>query len=297
MNLKFIDIHTHGGFGVDFNYASYNEVKYLLKELYKKNIKGICPTLVGDKKENMQRQFSIFKKIIEEQRQKTENESIILGLHLEGSFLSPDKSGIQDKNNFLEPTVKNFKDLTGEYSGIIKIVTVAPEKDIDLINYLNENKIITQAGHTTGDNLKNAKGATHLFNAMNPIHHRNPSIALSALIKDEIYTEVIADLIHLSEDILTLILKTKQKDKILLVSDSLPVSNYDKDIIFCNKKINKYGKDENGTIAGSVKTLDEICLNLINKGILTHNQIEQFAFINQLNYLEISSREVDILNR
>ena len=62
-NLFFIDTHIHGAFGVNFNTANYSEIKYLLEKLYKKNIKGICPTLVGDTKENLTRQLEVIKKI------------------------------------------------------------------------------------------------------------------------------------------------------------------------------------------------------------------------------------------
>ena len=297
MDLKFIDNHIHGSFGINFNYGNYDEIKYVLKELYKKNIKGICPTLVGDKKENIQKQLSIFKKIKEEQLKNIENETFVIGVHLEGSFLSPHKAGIQDIKNFLAPSIKNFKELTGDFENIIKIVTIAPEEDIDLIDYLNEKNIIPQAGHTIGAALKNTKGVTHIFNAMNPIHHRNPSIALEALVRDDIYCEVIGDLIHLNKNILTLILKSKPKKRIMLISDSLPLSNYDNDIIFCNKKIDKFAKDEKGTLAGSNKTLDEICHNLIKNNIMTQDEIELFAFKNQIDYLDIKAREIDILNK
>lgn len=297
LDLKFIDIHTHGSFGVNFNQAEYNEIKFVLKELYKRNIKGICPTLVGDSKKNIQKQLSIFQKIKKEQLESIKDESFIIGAHLEGSFLSPYKPGIQDKNVFLKPNIKNFKELVGDFEEIVKIVTIAPEEDIDLIDYLNNKNIITQAGHTIGNNLKNTKGVTHIFNAMNPIHHRNPSIALSALVDDDIYCEIIGDLIHTNKEILSLILKSKPKNKILLISDSLPSSNYDDSIIFCNKKIDKFGKDEKGTLAGSNKTLDEICHNLIKNKIMTEEQINLSAFENQINYLEIRTSEVDILNR
>ena len=297
MDLKFIDNHIHGSFGINFNYGNYDEIKYVLKELYKKNIKGICPTLVGYKKENIQKQLSIFKKIKEEQLKNIENETFVIGVHLEGSFLSPHKAGIQDNTNFLTPSIKNFKELTGDFENIIKIVTIAPEEDVDLIDYLNEKNIIPQAGHTIGAALKNTKGVTHIFNAMNPIHHRNPSITLEALVRDDIYCEVIGDLIHLSKNILTLILKSKPKKRIMLISDSLPLSNYDNDIIFCNKKIDKFAKDEKGTLAGSNKTLDEICHNLIKNNIMTQDEIGLFAFKNQIDYLDIKAREIDILNK
>ena len=296
-NLKFIDNHTHGAFGVNFNYANYDEIKTVLKNLYKRNIKGICPTLVGESNENMQKQLALFNKIKQEQLKQTKDETFIIGVHLEGSFLSKEKSGIQDKKVFKIPSITNFKELVGKYEKIIKIVTIAPENDIDLIDYLNKKNIVTQAGHSISESLKNCKGTTHHFNAMNPIHHRTPSITLEALINDNIYCELIADLIHTNLDIVKLILKTKPKDKIILISDSLPISHFDKEIIFCNKKIFPQGKDENGTLAGSIKTLDEICHNLIKEKIITKEEIKKMAFENQIKYLNLTDSEVDILNR
>lgn len=295
-NLKFIDNHTHGAFGVNFNYGNYEEIKSVLKKLYKLNIRGICPTLVGDSSKNIQNQLTIFEAIKKEQLENIENETFIIGVHLEGSFLSKEKSGIQDKKVFKIPTINNFKELVGKYEKIIKIVTIAPENDIDLIDYLNEKNIITQAGHSIGETMKNCKGTTHHFNAMNPIHHRNPSIALEGLINDKVYCEIIADLIHTNSDIIKLIIKTKPKDKILLISDSLPISHFNKEIIFCNKKIYPNGKDENNTLAGSIKTLDEICHNLIKKNILSKEDIKQMAFENQIKYLNLTDSEIDILN-
>lgn len=296
-NLKFIDNHTHGAFGINFNYGNYDEIKTVLKKLYQLNIKGICPTLVGESDLNIQKQLAVFEKIKNEQLKNLQNETFIIGVHLEGSFLSKEKSGIQDKSVFKIPSVTNFKELVGKYEKIIKIVTIAPENDIDLIEYLNEKNIITQAGHTIGQNLKNCKGTTHHFNAMNPIHHRTPSIALEGLVNDYIYCEIIADLIHTNIDIIKLMLKTKPKDKIILISDSLPISHYDKEIIFCNKKIYPTGKDENNTLAGSIKTLDEICHNLIKQNILTKEDVKKMAFENQTKYLNLIDSEIDILNR
>lgn len=296
-NIYLIDNHTHGAFGINFNYANYDETKFLLKELFKKNIRGICPTLVGESDEKIQQQLKLFSKIKAQQLKSIQDEALILGVHLEGSFLSSNKAGIQDKKTFKTPNVESFLELVGKYSSIVKIVTIAPEIDEGLIDYLNKIGIIPQAGHSVGSEIKNCIGTTHHFNAMNPIHHRTPSITLEGLIKDNIYIELIADLIHCSNDILKLTLKTKPKDKIILISDSLPSANYNNDIIFCNKKINKDGKDDKGTLAGSNKTLDTIVDNLIKKEILTEEDIILMGFKNQIEYLKLSKKEIDILNR
>ncbi len=296
-NIFLIDNHIHGSFGINFNYSNYIETKFVLKELYKRNIRGICPTLVGEDCKKIQNQLALFKKIKQEQTLKTcEKESLILGVHLEGTFLNPDKSGIQDKEVFLVPNINNYKKLVGDYGSIVKIVTLAPELDEDLIDYLLNKNIKPQAGHTLGEELKNCCATTHHFNAMNPIHHRNKSIALQGLLKDN-YIELIADLIHCSRDILSLVLKIKPKNRIMLISDSLPSSNYNKDIIFCNKKINKKGQDEKGTLAGSNQTLDTIVDNLVNKKILTKEDIIQMGFKNQISYLNLNDKEIDILNK
>lgn len=297
MNISLIDNHIHGSFGINFNNASYDDIKFVLAELFKRNIKGICPTLVGDSDENIQKQLYLFKKIKEEQLENCNFEALILGVHLEGTFLSPNKSGIQDKSVFKKPTVENFKSLVGEFEDIVKIVTIAPEEDVDLINYLKEKNIKPQAGHSVGENLKECLATTHHFNAMPQIHHRNGSITLEGLIRDDVYCEIIPDLIHSSLDSLKLFFKAKPKEKALLVSDSLPSSNYDKDIIFCNKKINFEGKDEKGTLAGSNKTLDEIAKNLIEKEILSREDIIQMGFKNQIEYLNLNEIEINILNR
>jgi len=296
-NFKFIDTHIHGCFGINFNYATYDEIKFLLKKLYEKNIKGICPTLVGETKDKLNKQLAIFKKIKEEQLKTIKEETLILGVHLEGTFLNPQKSGIQNPKVFKKPTMQNFKKLFKDNEDIIKIVTLAPELDKDLINYLLDKKIKPQAGHTIGETLKKCTGTTHHFCAMKSIHHREKSICLKGLIDDEIYCEIIADMVHTSLDTLKLFFKLKPKEKVLLVSDCLPSSNYNNELTFCSKKINKFGKDENGTLAGSIKTLDEICINLIKEKIITNKDIEKMAFDNQIKYLGLSQKEIDILNK
>lgn len=295
-NLKFIDIHTHGAFGVDFNNATYEQIKFLLRKLFEKNIKAICPTLVGDNPLKLQKQLEIFKKIKQEQLKNKDKEAFLIGAHLEGTFLSPEKSGIQDKTNFLKPTIENFKLITKDYSDIVKIVTIAPEEDIDLIDYLLNKNIVPQAGHCVGGEMKNCLGVTHIFNAMPQIHHRINSVALKALVDDKKYCELIADLKHCSLSIIKLVLKAKPIDKILLISDSLPVSNFDNEIVFCNKKINTQGRDDFGNLAGSILTLDEICLNLLKNNILSESEILKMAFYNQIQYLKLDNTEIDVLN-
>ena len=260
-----IENHLHGAFGIDFNFATADEILECAKKLLKRGIGGFFPTFVTDTVENIKKQTQVIKAAKSRQ---TEDMSDILGIHLEGIFMNPKKCGIQDESLFLTPNIENYKLIEDDF---IKIVTVAPELDEGLIDYLKSKNVKVQAGHCIGGDLKGVNGATHLFNAMSGVNHREKSTALSALIDDNIYTEVIMDLVHLNKDILELIIKSKPENKILPVSDCLPISYSDKtQMNFCNKPVYYDGvkiTSAEGTLAGSALLLDDILRKLYKNGI------------------------------
>ncbi len=263
-----IEQHFHGCFGIDFNTASVDDVLYLSKEILKYGIGGIFPTIVTDSVENTKRAISVIK---EASNRQTPDMAKILGIHLEGIFLNPEKKGIHNPEHFLKPTVENFKLIEDDF---IKIVTLAPELDEGLIEYLNQKGIKVQAGHCTGGNLTGCTGVTHLFNAMSGITHRGSSTALSALIND-VYTEIIADGIHVSDDALKLVFKTK--DKVILISDCLPCTKSDiKEFTFADEKVYYDGTkatSKEGTIAGSTALLPDIIKRLAKQNLFNPEYI------------------------
>lgn len=275
-----IEQHFHGCFGVDFNKAGVDDVLYLSKEILKYGIGGIFPTIVTDSIENTKRAISVIKEASSKQ---CDGMAKILGIHLEGIFLNEKKKGIHNPVHFMKPTVANYKLIEDDF---IKIVTLAPEFDGGLIDYLDSKGVKVQAGHCIGGDLKGCSGTTHTFNAMEGISHRGKSTALSALINDNIYTEVIGDGIHVSDEALKLLFKCKPQDKILLVSDCLPVTHSNlKEFIFADETIyfdgeKATGKD--GTLAGSTKLLPEIIKRLHSVGLFNPQYIE-----NPYNYHNI----------
>ena len=262
-----IEQHIHGAFGVDFNKASIEEVIFVSKELLKHGIGGYFPTLVTDSIENIKRQIQIIKTA---SRKLQADSAEILGIHLEGIFINTEKKGIHNHEHFLPLTVENYQLIEDEF---IKIVTLAPELDEGLLEYLASKNIKVQAGHCVGADLTYCEGVTHLFNAMQPISHRGGSTALSAMIDDRIYTEIIADGVHLSDDILKLIFKSKPCNRIILISDALPITYSSKKAIeFADEKIYYDGVKAtsiNGTIAGSTTLLDKIVKILGEKDLFT----------------------------
>lgn len=292
--MKYIDTHIHGAFGVNFNTGNFNEIKSLLKEFKKRNIVAICPTLVGDSIENLQERFKLFKKIKNEY---SEDECYIIGLHLEGTFLNPNKPGIQDSRVFLEPKIENFQKLANNFEDIIKIVTLAPELDEDneFAKYLENKNIRAHAGHTLATSKGAASATTHHFNAMPPLSHRGENLALDTIINNKVYCEIIADGVHVSDNMLRLFFKLKNNKKIIMISDALPAAGSKIEIEFCGKKISPEGKDSKGTLAGSVKLLDEITNYVIDKKIITKEEAKDYVFNNPLEHLNLEKTEKDYI--
>lgn len=261
-----IEQHFHGAYGVDFNKAKADDIISLAQKLLKLGIGGFFPTLVTDSVENINKQINEIKLASKSCPQ-------ILGIHLEGIFLNPNKKGIHNSDYFLELTIENFKEIEDDF---IKIVTLAPELDKGLIEYLHSKNIKVQAGHCEG--WGNVNGVTHTLNAMAGISHRQSSTALSALIEDNVYAEIIADGVHVSDEALKLFFKSKPVNKVILISDSLPITySQINETTFADSQIFYDGKkavSKSGTIAGSTMLLPEIIKKLASKGLFKPEFIE-----------------------
>ena len=259
-----IEQHIHGAFGVDFNKARVNDVLLVAEKLQEHGIGFFFPTLVTDSVKNIKRQISVIKEA-------AKSSNSILGIHLEGIFINPEKKGIHNPEHFMALTIENYKLIEDDF---IKIVTLAPELDVDLIDYLHSKGVKVQAGHCVGGDLSKVDGVTHLFNAMSGVNHRGKSTALSALI-DDVYTEIIADGVHVSDDALKLVFKSK--DKVILISDALPITYSDMKETTADSKIYYDGvkaTSADGTIAGSTTLLDGIIKRLIELNLFKPEYIE-----------------------
>ena len=275
-----IEQHFHGCFGIDFNKATVDEVLHLSKEITKFGVGGIYPTLVTDNIMNIKHQIEIIKAAAAKQ---TPDMAKILGVHLEGIFLNPEKRGIHNPKYFLKPTIENYQLVEDPF---IKILTLAPEFDDGVIKYLWNKGVRVQAGHCISGHLTGCRGVTHLFNAMSGCSHRGKSTALSALITDSIYAEIIADGIHLSDDAIKLTFKSKPIDKIILISDSLPITQSNlTEMEFADSKIFYDGTkaiSKDGTLAGSTTLLPTIIKRLAHSKILSNDSAERNKQINTL---------------
>jgi N-acetylglucosamine-6-phosphate deacetylase len=191
----------------------------------------------------------------------------IAGVHLEGPFLNPSKSGSFDGTSFQEPSVKTWRKLLDGFEDIVKIVTIAPELEgsLQLIKTMSNMGIIVALGHSDATYQETerafhagAKGITHIFNAMRGLHHREPGIGGFGLTNPDIYIELIADPFHINVRVIELIFKVKKLEKIIIISDSVEGT--------AATKKNHAIDDDNGTLQGGSMTITESAERLIGLG-------------------------------
>ena len=284
-----VEQHIHGCFGIDFMTCSVSELIEAAQNLAQCGVTAFFPTIMTDEMSIIKNRIKIVKEAVNIQ---IEQAAQIAGIHLEGPFINPEKAGIHQKKYIQPLNVEIFKQIE---DNLIKIITIAPELDKTggFIKYLKSKNIKISAGHTIGTNLTEINQVTHLYNAMGSFNHRLKSTVVSALCNDEIYTEIIADSKHVNDDVLKITFKQKPIEKILLVSDALPLAHSTKEEhIFANQTIyNNNGNlvNKDGTIAGSSMLLCDMIENVTNKKLLTLKDAIKTASSNLLKYHNIKN--------
>lgn len=279
-----VEQHIHGAFGYDFMNCTIDEVLIIAKKLAQCGVCAFFPTIMTDDINIIKERIHVIKEAMVKQ---ASNEAKIAGIHLEGPFINPEKSGIHEKKYILPLDIELFKQIEDE---VIKIVTVAPEMadNSEFIDYLLSKNIKVSVGHSVCSDLSKANQVTHLYNAMGSFSHRGNSTVVSALSDNDIYIEIIADSMHVSDEVLKITFKQKDLDKILLISDALPLAHSNKkEHNFAGQMIyNENGKlvNKDGVFAGSSLLLCDIVKNLADKNIMTLKNAVNAASSNQLKY-------------
>lgn len=215
------DIHTHGANGYDFNTADESGIAKII-EFYRKNgVGGFLATVMTDSMENMLRQLALIASLMKKY-------PIIVGIHLEGPFLSREYKGAMNEKYLLTPSVEVFDKLFAAAQGNVRLITVSPELiGADMLTaHASALGVTVSLGHSGANSADvnrcincGANGFTHTFNAMIPFDHHKPNISLSAMVSG-CYAEAIVDGKHLAPDVVKLLLKVKG-DKLCLITDSI----------------------------------------------------------------------------
>ena len=215
------DIHTHGANGFDFNTADADGMGKILTHYYENGVGSALATVMTDSRENTLRRLSLIAEF-------AKNHPVIKGVHLEGPFLSQAYKGAMDARYLLPPDIGLFEKYQKAAGGLIKLITIAPELEsaAEFTKYVAKNGGAVSLGHSAATYAQTlvcldagANSFTHTFNAMKPVDHHSPSIALAALLSDA-YAEAVCDGHHLAPEIVRLLLKTKTKNRLVCVTDS-----------------------------------------------------------------------------
>lgn len=262
-----IDIHIHGYLGEDVSDGKPEGIQKMAEGLVKNGVTGFLPTTVTIPREELLRVAEIVRGLKE--KSLAWNGTAILGMHAEGPYVNPKKKGAQNEAFIQRPDAA----LIIENSDIIRLVTLAPEMDEDFhaVREIAANSdVVISMGHTDANYnqacdsvLAGVRHATHLFNAMTPLAHRDPGV-VGAAFNTPVSVELICDKFHIHPAMFDIVYKLK-KDKLVLITDCLRSGGLaDGEYSLGGQKVILKGIEcrlEDGTIAGSVLTLNKAVLN------------------------------------
>ncbi|MBD2196955.1 MULTISPECIES: N-acetylglucosamine-6-phosphate deacetylase [Calothrix] len=277
ISLGGVDLQINGALGLAFPELQADNAHFLPKItqfLGNVGVDGFLPTLVTTSIENIQRSLSIIADFITSQTADAQ----ILGVHLEGPFLNAQKRGAHPAEYLLPLTIDQVKRLLGDYSQIVKVITLAPELDPthQVIPYLRSLGITVSLGHSQATAAQaqqafklGATMVTHAFNAMPPLHHREPGLLGAAITHPGVMCGFIADGEHVTPTMLQILLRATSG--LFLVSDALaPLGLPDGVYPWDSRQIevkNGTARLPDGTLSGTTLPLLIGVQNLVKWGI------------------------------
>ncbi len=293
----FIDQHIHGAFGSDAMDGTVKNLSDIANAVASEGTTGFLATTMTQSPENIKNALTAVKDYIND---KVKEGAEVLGVHLEGPFISPKHVGAQPLEYVAVPSKETMQKYVEYSGGNVKIVSLAPEVEgaQELISYLKENKIVASIAHT-GAKYKDCENAvnwgmtnvTHTYNAQTGLHHRDVGVVGSALLFDELSCELICDLIHVSAPAIKLVVKNKKADKVILITDAMRAKHLPdgESELGGQLVIVKNGEARlvDGTLAGSVLKMNNAIKNIVTVvGVPLETAIE-FASANPAKCLGI----------
>ncbi|MFH0733661.1 MAG: N-acetylglucosamine-6-phosphate deacetylase [bacterium] len=268
----FVDLLVHGGGGFGFSDENETSIQKISNYFLSLGSTTLMASLHAKPKQLLLKDLSRLANFI-----KSNPESNIKGIHMEGPYLNPEYKGAMNEDYLWSPSVETFKEMWDASEGYMKIMTIAPELPgaLDVIREASFRGVICSIGHSTASYEDITKAishgachVTHMFNAMKPMHHRNPSIMTAALLHDELKIELIADTYHVHPAMMELLFKFKTPKNIILITDSIRAGGmHEGEYQFSDQKV--YLKDDmatlaDGTLAGSTLTLNKAIKNILD---------------------------------
>ena len=284
----FIDVHTHGRGGSDTMYATFDDLNTISKATLKTGVTSFLPTTMTMPVDDIAKAIEN----IAVNKDKVEGAQV-LGTHLEGPFFNKKYKGAQPEECMILPTVDNYLSFVQDHQDIIRKISIAPELEhsLELISYLKDKNTVVSLGHTNATYEQaqaaidaGATSGTHTYNAMTPLTHRAPGVVGAVMINDSVYAELILDGVHVNYAAAKALLRTKGKDKLILITDSLEAAGLENGkYLLGNQDV--YVKDGearliDGTLAGSIVSMNVAVKNAYEHLGLTLNEAVNLASYN-----------------
>lgn len=295
----FIDEHIHGAAGADAMDGTVKALSTIANALASEGTTGFLATTMTQSPENISKSMEAVNEYI---KTNPEEGAKVLGIHLEGPFISTKHIGAQPLEYVAEPSVKVFDDYYAKSGNSIKIVSLAPEVENadELIKHLKSLNVVASAGHTDSgySDIEKAidsglTNITHTYNAQKGLHHRDVGVVGSAMLFDSLNCEAICDLVHLSAPAIKLLIKNKPHDKFTLITDSMRAKHLPDGLseLGGQEVIVKNGEARlrNGALAGSILKMNQAIKNLVLKLDVALTDAVDFATINPAKNLKLDN--------
>ena len=280
ISLGGVDLQINGALGLafpDLTVENAHKLQKIRQFLWDGGVDGFLPTVVTTSVKKIQRSLAVIADIIPSPQAGAK----ILGVHLEGPFLNYQKRGAHPAEYLLPLTIDEVKRVLGDYAHVVKVITLAPELDHtgEVIPYLRSLGIIVSLGHSQATSAQaqlafelGATMVTHAFNAMPPLHHREPGLLGAAITHPDVMCGFIADGEHVSPTMLQILLRASYQEKgLFLVSDALsPLGLPDGVYPWDSRQIdvkNGTARLADGTLSGTTLPLLVGVQNLVKWGI------------------------------
>jgi len=268
-----IDIHVHGGWGVEFGSGDLDAgLQSYSAKVVTSGVTGFLLTISGPSHGAIVEMIASYVPLLNS----TFPGAAPLGFHLEGPFLNPEKHGAFNPDWLHNPSVEEVRDYIEAAQGWLRQVSLAPELEdaFETAAYLRERSICASLAHTSADYETAAKAlagdfthVTHTFNAQSPFHHREPGAVGAILASDNTSAELIADIVHVHPGAMKVLVRCLGSERVVLITDAMPGAGLaDGGYTLIGQQVTveegkAYLKD--GTIAGSVATLDACVRNIV----------------------------------
>lgn len=271
----YIDIHIHGAAGHDVMEGDQQGLHAIQRFLASRGVGAFFPTTVTSTEDQVL--LALDRLAGEIERGAPANGAVPLGIHLEGPFLSHAKRGVHPTALLRQPAIPLFDRFWAAARGHIRLMTIAPELEnaLDLIKHASALGVICSLGHSNAHAAEadagfraGARSATHTFNAMRALDHRDPGVAAYVLQNEELFADIICDGIHVDPLMMRLFFKSKGAERSILITDGIsatgmPDGRYklgELEVNVANGRCT-LAESNGDVLAGSVLTLDRAVRN------------------------------------